>query len=339
MDVDTDLRRSFTEYLKGLYRKHSRTRAFRGTTVEELVRWQEEMRPRLLELLGGQCETIPDPQLKRRWVEERDGVLIERLLYQTRPGLWTPAFLVRPKEIEGPLPGVLCPPGHGGGMHQVVFEEVNTIGGTEMYKQYPLEIARRGMAALVPEHIGFGERVAGEKDTNHPFYYQVLDLLGESAIGFFLWDLQRALDVLMELPEVDRNRIGCYGLSLGGEMTLFAAAVEPRIRAACISGFFSSYASTFLAERHCGCGYVHGLVQEMEHIDIATLIVPRPLVVESGTWDPMVPVEAALKSVAQLRRIYALCGAKDRLLHDVFVGRHEISGGIAFNALERWLKE
>lgn len=333
MDVDTDLRRSFTEYLKGLYRECNRTRVFRGTTAEELVGWQEEMRPRLLELLGGRCETIPDPHLTRKRTEERDGVVIERLLYQTRPGLWAPAFLVRPKEATGPLPGVLCPPGHGGGMHQVMFEE----GG--IYKQYPLEVARRGMVAFVPEHIGFGERVVGEKDASHPFYYQSLNLLGESAMGFLLWDLQRALDVLIGLPEVDGDRIGCYGLSLGGEMTLFTAAVDPRIRAACISGFFCSYASSFLTEQHCGCGYVYGLAREMEHVDIATLIAPRPLVVESATRDPIFPVEVARENVAELRRIYALFGAEDRLLHDVFEGKHEISGRIALDALERWLRD
>jgi hypothetical protein len=76
----------------------------------------------------------------------------------------------------------------------------------------------------------------------------------------------------------------------------------------------------------------------MEHVDIATLIVPRPLVVESGTRDPIFPVEVAREGVAQLRRTYGLCGAEDRLLHDVFEGEHEISGGVAYDALERCLK-
>jgi len=331
MNIDAELGKSFADHLKELYRTHSRTRAFRGNTREELISWQEETRARLLELLGGRCETIPDPRLQRKRIEDRDGLVIERLLYQTRPGLWAPAFLVRPEEIVTPLPAVLCPPGHGEGMNQVVFE-------TGIYKQYPLEIARRGMVAMVPEHIGFGERTTEDNDANHPFYYLSLNLLGESAIGFLLWDLQRALDVLTALPEVDGDRIGCYGLSLGGEMTLFAAATDTRIRAACISGFFCSYASSFLAEQHCGCGYVHGLARELEHVDIAALIAPRPLIVESATRDPIFPVEVARENATQLREIYAQLDAEDQVLQDVFEGEHEISGRLAPDALEQWLK-
>jgi len=65
---------------------------------------------------------------------------------------------VVPARLSEPVPGVLCPPGHGGGMQQLLFEE------NGIYKRYPLALARRGMVALVPEHIGFGERSSGPRD-------------------------------------------------------------------------------------------------------------------------------------------------------------------------------
>ncbi|MEM3041759.1 MAG: secretin N-terminal domain-containing protein, partial [Nitrososphaerota archaeon] len=263
-------------------------------------------------------------------IEEREHITIERLLYQTRPGLWAPAYLVCPKNKPGRLPAILCPPGHGEGMNQVLFEKGD-------YKRYPIELAERGFVTLVPENIGFGERVGRTDDATHQFYYLAVNLLGESMMGFLIWDLQRALDVLEGLPNVDRSRIGCYGLSLGGELTLLTTAVDERIKCACISGFFTSYASTFLNVCHCGCGYVHGLAAEFEHVDIASLIVPKPLLLETGAKDTGFPTHVARTSFAALLDEYALYDAADRLELDAFDGKHEISGKRAYEWFKKWL--
>jgi len=210
-----------------------------------------------------------------------------------------------------------------------------------VYKRYPFSLVQRGLAALVPEHIGFGERTgAPGKDAgaNHPLFYHALTLLGENAMGYLVWDLRCALDVLQSLPEVDGERLGCYGLSLGGEMTLLLMACDTRVKAAGISGFLTSYKSTFLDESHCGCGYAYKLGRCLEHQDIAALFVPRPLVVESGTKDPSFHVDAAKESVAYLRTLYGLCGAEEHIEHDVFEGAHEISGAVAYDFLARSLK-
>jgi hypothetical protein len=81
---------------------------------------------------------------------------------------------------------------------------------------------------------------------------------------------------------------------------------------------------------------VFGLVQYLEHADLASLIVPRPLLVESPT-DDIFPLEAANEAVSELRRLYALCGVPERIDQDVFEAGHEISGAKAFDWFERWL--
>jgi dienelactone hydrolase len=323
--------RDFKKELERLYSEHSRKWAFRGQSEQALVQWQAQTRSKLGELLGPFPPSVA-LKLERKVVAETEGYIRERLLYQTQPGIYVPAYLIIPKKVAWPVPGVLCPPGHGGGMNQVVDE----IG---IYKQYPLELVRRGMAVLIPEHAGFGERCgkAEEKDAQHAYYYLSLNLLGRSAIGYMLWDLMRALDVMQQLPEIDPHRIGCYGLSLGGETTLFAAAMDTRIKLACISGFLCSYQSSFLAEGHCGCGYVHGLVNYMEHVDVATLIAPRPLLIESATRDPIFPVDVAQQTYRELQEVYRLCDARDRIDQDVFEGEHEISGAKSYAWFERWL--
>src|SRR5690606_7978230 len=155
------------------------------------------------------------------------GVFIERLVYETRPGLLGVSYLLRPIEQDRPLPAVLCPPGHGDGVRSLIFD------WHPIYKRYPLDLVRRGFVAVVPEHRGFGERATGPK--SHAVYCHALNLLGESALGFNLYDVQRALDIVASLREVDADRIGCYGMSLGGELARLLAALEDRLRAACVS--------------------------------------------------------------------------------------------------------
>ena len=329
-----DTRRAFEKVLDRLYRRATRQWAFDGDTSADLRRWQRRTRRGLARLLTLD-RFEPTPLRLRRRVERRTrDYVLERLWYDTMPGLTVPAYLLRPPAVDVALPAVLCPPGHGEGMNQVVHESPG------IYKQYPLELVRRGMVALVPEHLGFGERAGSDGDNrraNHPFLYHALNLLGLSQMGVMVWDLMRALDVLERLPEVDAERIGCYGLSLGGETTLLASAADERIRVSCISGFLCSYQSSFLAEAHCGCGYSFDMVRHLEHVDIATLIAPRPLVIESATRDPIFPIQVARRTVRQLRRVYAMADARDRIAQDVFDGAHEISGAVAPDWLARWL--
>ena len=328
-----DLSHSFRRYLEEQVAAHSREWAFRGRTAGDFRRWQEQTRPRLVALLGGAEKRRVPLNLRRSLVSETAAYRRERLYYDVRPGLTATAQLLLPKGAAGRVPAVLCPPGHGGGMNQVMDEN-------GIYKRYPFALVERGMAVLVPEHIGFGERAGppgNDRLANHALFYHALAFMGENAMGYLLWDLMRALDVLQSLPEVDGGRIGCYGLSLGGEMTLLLAACDTRVRVACVSGFLTSYRSTFLNVNHCGCGYAFQLGRRLEHQDIAALIAPRPLVVESGTRDPEFPVEAAKESVAALRGLYRLAGAEEHLAHDVFEGAHEVSGAVAFDWLRRRL--
>jgi dienelactone hydrolase len=321
-----DTRHCFEKHLDGIYRRTSRAWAFRGDSVEAFRRWQARVRRKVADALQLGAWQRPDLALKRRVQTETDEYRRERVWYQTLPGVTAPACLFIPRGVALPAPAVLCPPGHGGGMNQVVDE---TPG---IYKQYPIELVRRGLVALVPEHLGFGER-AGEANSNersnHPYLYHALNLLGLSQLGLMIHDLTRALDLLQSLPEARPDRIGCCGLSLGGETTLLLSGLDLRVRVAVVSGFLCSYRSSFLAKAHCGCGYTFGLGRCMEHLDLASLIAPRPLLIESATRDPIFPITEARRLARDLGRVYALCGARRDLAQDVFDGEHEFSGAVA----------
>jgi len=327
-------RHDFEQYLMRLYAR-SREWAYPTASLEVFRSWQRSARRGLLRLLTMERRERVPLNLRRQVVEETAEYTRERLYYDTLPGITVPAFLLTPKGVRLPAPAVLCPPGHGFGMHQVLDE---TPG---IYKEYPKALARRGMVALVPEHLGFGERVGEEDDSrrsSHLYNYLVLNLLGESQQGLFVWDLMCALDVLEALPEVRANRIGCYGLSLGGETTLLLAAADKRVKVACISGFLTSYLSCFFDQAHCGCGYSFALARYLEMVDLAALIAPRPLLIESATADPIFFIDDAQKVFAELQALYTMLGVPDHVQQDVFVGDHEISGAVAYDWLARELR-
>jgi hypothetical protein len=79
------------------------------------------------------------------------------------------------------------------------------------------------------------------------------------------------------------------------------------------------------------------MLGELEHVDLGALIAPRPLLVETGTEDPIFPVEAARREVARLSAVYGALGVPDRLEHDVFEGGHRWNGGRAYDFLDHWL--
>lgn len=143
-----------------------------------------------------------------------------------------------------------------------------------------------------------------------------------------MWDLQRTLDVLAEHPLVDRNRIAAAGLSYGATCAIFLAAVDDRVRAVIVSGYLSSWrAAHTIPWNMCGSQVMPAQLGAIEHLDVACLVAPRPLLVESGTDDLIFPVDAARRTVDHLRRVYShLAAPTDALVHDVFDGDHRWHG-------------
>ena len=335
------LNRDFRAFLLQRYEREGRRQRFTGESREAFEAWVPQAREALAKTLRmPAAEEMDTVELTREpvdpgtqpwaWGQFDGSFRMERLCYTSFPGVRVPAFLLIPSGATGRTPAILCPPGHGRGMNQVLFEK-------GAYQFYAFELARRGFVTLVPEHASFGERLPSHFG-EHGYYTGVAQLMGYTMYGVYIRELMRALDVLTALPEVDSSRIGCYGLSLGGAMTLILSALDTRIHAVGISGFLTSFRSTFLDVGHCVCGNVQDLALEFEHVDIASLIAPRPMVVESGRGDTGFPVNAAVETVATLQSRYALYGQEDRLAHDVFDGGHEISGRVSYGWFDRWLK-
>ena len=330
------MQNNFLRYLQQLYAENSRRMRFQGT-VQTFESWKAEARSKVIELL--QIADLPtytteqdfNPELETVAEEEFPNYRLTKVMYQTLPHLTVSAYLLRPKGNDQPRPAILCPPGHGKGINQVMGEEESG------YHLYPRKLAEAGYVAFVPEHISFGERANPEPYHGCRFDHEALNLLGSTVIGYRMWELQRALDILTTLPAVDSNRIGCAGLSLGGEMTLYLAACDERIKVACIACFLTSFEGTFLKEPHCICGYVPQMAKYFEHADIATLISPRPLMIQAGEKDPSFLVSDATEAYNQLDDHYRALGVDNRVTLDVFAGEHEFDVGPAIDWFNQWL--
>ena len=294
--------------------------AFDASSKKAFTTWQQKARRRLRQIIGELPSERVDFGLERQLVEENDHFVRERLVYWTRPGLQATAYLLTPRKAPFPAPGMLCLHGHGGSKDAVLDPE-------SIYHGFGRRFAEAGCVVLCPDQIGFGERDLPEGKVTYQVLVHGLNMVGHTLIGLRYWDLVRALDLLAGLETVRSSRIGVMGLSLGGETTLFLAALQKRVRAACVCGYLTSHRITFLDRPHCTCGHLRDLARYFEHVDLAALIAPRPLFLDSGRQDPDFPSRHARALVRELRPVYDLFDCpRSHLGIEVHDGAHEISG-------------
>ena len=205
---------------------------------------------------------------------------------------------------------------------------------------YALQLVRRGYVVLAPDLRCFGERLDWNPEDHYACDTNLVHaaMAGWNPLAQNIWDLRRSLDVLEQHPLVDPARLGMVGISYGGTVTLFTAAVDTRVAASVVSGYFSSWAvSHKMPWNMCGSQVLFGMLGRLEHEDLGALVAPRPLLVESGTEDDLFPFATAAESVRRTRLVYEQLGAGDRLVHDIFEGGHQWHGTEALPFLDRWL--
>ncbi|HVU75002.1 MAG TPA: alpha/beta fold hydrolase [Mycobacteriales bacterium] len=278
-----------------------------------LVQWQEHARPRLLQLLGAMPEPVP---LDVQRGDETDVGPYRRiaLSYAAEQHMRVPCWLLVPHQPRGS--GVVALHGHGAGR-----DEVCGLAPTEdRGAAYADSLARAGHVVLAPDQRGFGQRRDWQPDGIYHCDYDLTlaTLLGVTVLGRNVWDAARALDALGALPEVDAARLGVAGLSYGGTTSLFLAAVDPRVRAAVVAGYLSSWsACARIGWNMCGSQVVPGIARAFDHADLAALVAPRALLAQSGEQDQIFPVASARATAERVTGVYRAAGAADAFAHDV----------------------
>jgi dienelactone hydrolase len=303
--------------------------------ARDLEPWRARVRDRVAALLGEMPAPVP---LDVETTESVDcgSYRRDRIVFDTEATMSVPAYVLVPHARQDAGPAILAIHGHGAGKSLVCGIEPGGPGD-----DYAHQLAHAGYVVLAPDLRAFGERADWMPPDKYACDWNLVcaTMAGVVPLGRNIWDLRRALDVLSAHELVDENRIGVAGLSYGGTCALFLAALDERVRAAVVSGYLSSWrAAHTMPWNMCGSQVMPGQIGALEHLDVAALIAPRPMLVESGTEDLIFPVDATRSTVDALRTVYAQLDAPgDALVHDVFDGEHRWHGALVPEFLGRSL--
>lgn len=316
--------------------------AFQAASKPQAEAWRKSLRAKVTELVGGfNYQRVPlGPQL----LETRDFPTYtrEKIVFHSRPGAMVLVYLLTPK-TPGRQAVSICVPGHGRGADDLVGIDPDGKDRTVRigYEyDFAIQCVENGMAAVAIEPLGFGCRRDGKAVAHGQTTSSCMPaagaalLLGQTMIGWRVWDIMRTVDWIETRPQLDAKRIGVVGISGGGTCSLFSAALDTRIKASMVSCYLNTFRDSIMAMSHCIDNYIPGVLNWAEMHDIAGLIAPRHLFAESGLRDKIFPIEPANSSFEKVTRIYEVFGANDRLGREVFDGPHEFHGvkGLPFMA-------
>jgi dienelactone hydrolase len=330
-------------FARELYAAAPRRLRFQAKTRAEAETWQRDLRAKLTELVGGfPAEKTP---LRPETLEVRTfpAYRREKIVFDSRPGVAVLAYVLTPPHDASPMPVVVCIPGHGRGVDDIVGIDERGLDRTNKpgyAHDFAIQVAEAGMAAVAIEPIGFGCRrdpLNARKGLDQKGCEPIgggAFMLGQTLIGWRVWDIMRTLDYIATRSDLDSSRVGCMGISGGGTATLFSTALDSRIRVAMVSGYLNTFRDSIGSLAHCVDNYIPGILNWAEMHDIAGLIAPRPLFAESGEQDHIFPVQASRESFQAVRAIYQVFGAEDRIEQEVFPDQHVFWGkrGIPFVA-------
>lgn len=266
----------------------------------------------------------------------------------------------REKIVERPEPELESP--------TLVSYREKLYGG----RAFANELAKRGYVVAVIDGFYFGDRRLRYRHGDWPEPYRVaeaalspdsdewFDLLnqvhqdmqprvagalfqaGATWPGVFLSDDRRTIDYLLSRTEVDPERIGCVGLSVGGVRSGFLAAADERIKAAISVGWLCGLGDLLPVGRwpH-SVGWVHyvpGMFQEFDLPDVAALTCPRALLIMQGRGDTLFPLDGVVRALDHVRAVYEKAGAGDRFTGRLVDGPHQFGPRLQDDAFD-WLDQ
>jgi dienelactone hydrolase len=231
------------------------------------------------------------------------GYQIKKLRYEALPGLWIPALLYEPENVTVRVPVILNVNGH------------DSKGKAAPYKQIRcINLAKRGMYALNTEWPGMGQ-LNGDGFAHSRM--NQLDLCGVSGLGVFYLAMERALDLLVDLPHADVERVGMAGLSGGGWQTILLSSLDPRVTLANPVAGYSSFKSRIdvFAEIGDSEQAPADLAMHADYLHLTALRAPRPTLLTYNAKDECCFVaDHALQPLLNVAQpIYKLTDASSRL--------------------------
>ncbi len=229
------------------------------------------------------------------------GYRIEKLYYESLPGLYVVANLYIPDRIKKPTAAILYQCGHS------FTQKVH-------YQEHARKFAQLGFVCLITETIQRGEVRGVHHGCYAKGWFQWYSR-GYAPAGVEVWNGIRGIDLLAARPEVDPEKIGVTGISGGGAMSWFIAAIDPRVKAAapvCGNSTLKSHIFTRTVDGHCDCMYpINTYLFDMQ--DIGALIAPRPLLIAQADRDGLNTIESVREVYYDLKELYKLYNVENNI--------------------------
>ena len=244
----------------------------------------------------------------------RDGFVFERLEFEVEGAGRVRALLTRPDQGSGPFPAILYGHSHGG-RREIGANELMD-GRSYLLSPFGPLLARAGYVTLCMDMPTFGDRHHTEESAAakaHIWY-------GTSLIGQMVSEQSAALTYLSSRDDVDPQRIGAFGISLGSTLAYWHAALDLRIRAVAHLCCYADYATLVELGAHDNHGIyllVPGLLRHTSTGEIAGMVAPRPQLICLGEDDELTPPLSIERALAVTRPMYERAGAPGAL--EVFI--------------------
>lgn len=297
-------------------------------TEAELLAIQSEIRQNLLSMIGGlpSKKTPLHPRATGRI--QMNGFHIEKLIYESLPGIYVPALVYVPEDGAKKHPAILVPSGHA-------------IKGKFYYQALCQRLVQRGYVVIAWDPVGQGERSqfwdakSGKSRYNlicaeHAVMGNLAYLAGTNLARWEIWDGIRAVDYLLTRDDVDPERINITGSSGGGTQTAYIAAIDKRIKAAAPSCYITAlpmrvYNRIFKDPDSDPEQDLYGMISKgVDHPGLLLMMYPRPVFVAAAVLD-FFPIEGTRKSFREVRSLYVKFGHADSIAMHESYNEHQYS--------------
>ncbi|NJN05856.1 MAG: prolyl oligopeptidase family serine peptidase, partial [Rhodobacteraceae bacterium] len=289
-------------------------------TAEDWKNKRDAYRAQLAEMLG-LSPMPPRTDLKPVITGKLDHAefAVEKLHFQSLPGLYVTANLYLPKNATGRAPAILYVSGHAN-----VKTNGVSLGNKTGYQHHGEWFARHGYVCLIIDTIQLGE-LEGVHHGTHRFGMWWWNARGYTPAGVEAWNSIRALDYLQSRPEVDGERLGVTGRSGGGAYSWWVAALDDRIKvAAPVAGItdLENHVVDGVVQGHCDCMFMVN-TYGWDYAQVAALVAPRPLLICNTDKDSIFPLDGVVRVHERVAKVYAALGASDRLGLLITEGPHK----------------
>ncbi len=287
-------------------------------------------------------------------VRDMGDYTVANVYFESVPGFFVTGNLYRPAEIEGKVPGILCPHGHwangrfydnGNVAGEIAIGAERFVdGGRSPMQSRCVQLARMGCIVFHFDMIGYADSVQISEDLAHRFARQRPHLatgeewgffspkaegLYQSIMGLQTWNSVRALDFLCGMPEVDQDRLAVTGASGGGTQSFLLAALDDRIDLS-----FPAVMVSTAMQGGCTCENASGLRIGTGNVEIAALFAPKPQgMTAANDWT----VEMETKGFPQLRKLYQMMNAGDEVMLAAFTHFGHNYNSVSRTAMYGWV--